>query len=222
MSSAAQSGGVPAWILSDNGPEFKGEFKELCKHYHIEHKTLAPGHSESHGMVERPIATTELTLAHFIDDDGDTWHKILAHAQLTHNSAPHPALSVGTNLCYSLAEVYLGRKLRSRMSRVLLTDFEEEVFDVGRYVEHLQEMLSRIKVFVKDSQERYHKRMETTARNRHRKRWAVQVGSLVKLYKRPREKKKARLYQTCQGPYRKVKITIERWCYSKPQARCLE
>ena len=71
-------------------------------------------------MVERPIATTELTLAHFIDDDGDTWHKILAHAQLklTHNSAPHPALPVGTNLCYTPANVYLGRKMRSRLSRV--------------------------------------------------------------------------------------------------------
>ena len=118
------TGGVPEWVLSDNGPEFKGEFKELCKHYNIEHKTSAPGHSQSHGMVERLIATTELTLAHFIDDDGDTWHKILAHAQLTHNSAPHPALSVGTNLCYTPAEVYLGRKLRSRLSRVLLTDLE--------------------------------------------------------------------------------------------------
>ena len=203
------TGGVPEWVLSDNGPEFKGEFKELCKHYNIEHKTSAPGHSQSHGMVERLIATTELTLAHFIDDDGDTWHKILAHAQLTHNSAPHPALSVGTNLCYTPAEVYLGRKLRSRLSRVLLPDFEEEVFDVGRYIDHLQEMLPRIKVFVRDSQERYHKRMENTARNRRRKLRAIQVGSLVKLYKRPREKKKAKLYQTWQGPYRVVKITNE-------------
>ena len=203
------TGGVPAWILSDNGAEFKGEFKELCTHFGIEHKTSAPGHSQSHGMVERLIATTELTLAHFIDDDGDTWHKILAHAQLTHNSAPHPALSVGTNLCYTPAEVYLGRKLRTRLSRVLLTDFEEEVFDVVGYVEYLQSMLPRVKVFVQDSQERYHKRMENTARNRRRKLRAVQVGSLVKLYKRPRDKKKAKLYQTWQGPYRVVKITSD-------------
>ena len=188
------TGGVPAWILSDNGAEFKGEFKELCTHFGIEHKTSAPGHSQSHGMVERLIATTELTLAHFIDDDGDTWHKILAHAQLTHNSAPHPALSVGTNLCYTPAEVYLGRKLRTRLSRVLLTDFEEEVFDVVGYVEYLQSMLPRVKVFVQDSQERYHKRMENTARNRRRKLRAVQVGSSVKLYKRPRNKEKAKLY----------------------------
>ena len=68
-------------------------------------------------------------------------------------------------------------------------------------------MLPRVKVFVQDSQERYHKRMENTARNRRRKLRAVQVGSLVKLYKRPRDKKKAKLYQTWQGPYRVVKIT---------------
>ena len=92
-------------------------------HFGIEHKTSAPGHSQSHGMVERLIATMELTLAHFIDDDGDMWHKILAHTQLTHNSAPHPALSVGTNLCYTPAEICLGWtsiQLRTRLSRVLL------------------------------------------------------------------------------------------------------
>ena len=60
------TGGVPAWILSDNGAEFEGEFQGAVQALWYR----APGHSQSQGMVERPIATTELTLAHFVDDYG--------------------------------------------------------------------------------------------------------------------------------------------------------
>jgi len=107
-------GGVPRWILTDNGAEFKGEFNEFCVAQGIEHRTSAPGHSQSHGMVERLVATTELTLAHFIDDDMAIWHKVVSHAQLTHNSTPHPALSAGLKQGYTPAEVFLGRKLATR------------------------------------------------------------------------------------------------------------
>ena len=86
-------GGVPKWILTDGGSEFKAEFNHMCDKYHIEHRTSAPGHSQSHGMVERLVATTELTLAHLIDDDMNVWDKMVSHAQMTHNSTPHPALS---------------------------------------------------------------------------------------------------------------------------------
>ena len=88
------SGGIPDYILSDNGPEFKAEFDKLCAVNNITHRTSAPNHAQSHGMVERLIATTELTLAHFIDDDMTIWHKMLSHAQMAHNSTPHPSLSV--------------------------------------------------------------------------------------------------------------------------------
>ena len=70
------TGGIPDWILTDGGAEFKGEFKALCEHHCIEHRMSAPGHSQSHGMVERLVATTELTLANFIDDDMAAWHKM--------------------------------------------------------------------------------------------------------------------------------------------------
>ena len=40
----------------------------------------------------------------------------------------------------------------TRLSRVLLTDFEEEDFAVVGYVKYLQSMLPRVKVFVQDSQ----------------------------------------------------------------------
>ena len=75
------------------------------------------------------------------------------------------------------------------------------------YVEYLQSMLPHVMVFVQDSQERYHKPMENTAMKRRRKLRAAQMGSLVKLYKRPRDNKTAQLYQIWQGLYQVVKIT---------------
>ena len=65
------TGGVPKWILTDNGAEFKGEFAVMCEHYGVHLKRSAPEHSQSHGIVERLVATTELTLAHFIDEEMD-------------------------------------------------------------------------------------------------------------------------------------------------------
>ena len=97
-------------IRRDNGPEFKAEFDELCGHFNAEHRLSAPGNAASHGMVERIIATTEITLAHLIDDDMAIWHKVLAHAPAVHNRTPHPALSLTTTKAYSPTEVFLGRK----------------------------------------------------------------------------------------------------------------
>ena len=73
------------------------------------------------------------------------------YAQLTHNSAPHPALSVGINQCYTPAEVFLGRKLITRLNKMIMADFEVELFDVEKYIQYLQQILPRIRSFAKES-----------------------------------------------------------------------
>ena len=200
-------GGVPSWVLTDNGSEFQGEFEKVCSFYNIEHKVSAPNHADSHGMVERLIATTELTLAHFIDEDLTVWHKFLSHAQAAHNSEPHPALSQGSTKAFTPAEVFLGRKLLAKLDVDLQTDITKEVYGIEQYVKQLQAKLPAVTKFVQDSQQRYHERMEKTSRNRNRKLRLFKVGDLVKLFKKPRHKKIAKLGRTWQGPYRIVNIT---------------
>jgi transposase InsO family protein len=200
-------GGVPNWILTDNGPEFKGEFIHMCNHYGIQVKKSAPGHSQSHGMVERLVATTELTLAHYIDDDMTIWRKMVSHAQLIHNSTAHPALTVSLRSGYTPGEVFLGRKLHDTIDHSMQSDFVLEKYSLAGYIQHLKDTKPGLIRFVKQSQARYLERMDKTARNRSRKLRIVRVGSLVKLYKRPAAKKHAKLWRAWQGPCRVVKVS---------------
>ena len=48
--------------------------------------------------------------------------------------------------------------------------------------------------------------MDNTQRNRRRKLRRVTKGALVKLYKKPKHKKHAKLWRTCQGPYKVLEI----------------
>ena len=132
------SGGAMERVITDGGPEFKGEFEELCRHQNIKHAVSAPGNAASHGMVERLIATTEITLAHFIDEDMSVWHKSLADAQAVHNRTPHPALATSLTKAYSPAEVFLGRKLLSKLDADLQTEVQAEEYDLDDYVKQLQ------------------------------------------------------------------------------------
>ena len=200
------TGGVPNWILTDNGAEFKGEFKTMCEHYGIELKRSAPEHSQSHGIVERLVATTDLTLAHFIDDNMDGWHKLLGPAQSAHNTAPHPALAMGLTSAFTSAEVYLGRKLFNKLDRDLRVDDLLSPSSLGQYMQEIKDFIPGITAFVKESQEWYYKRMELTARNRRRSSRSVKVGALIKLFRKPKAKKHAKLWRTWQGPYRVLKV----------------
>jgi len=80
-------------------------------------------------------------------------------------------------------------------------------YDIRSYVQQIKGRLPELTKFVHDSQARYHARMESTARNLNRKLRQFAVGDLVKLYKKPKHKKIAKLGRTWQGPYRVIKVT---------------
>ena len=47
--------GFPFHILSDNGPQFRSEFKDFCKDNHIIHVTSSPYNSRSNGLAENAV-----------------------------------------------------------------------------------------------------------------------------------------------------------------------
>ena len=52
--------GVPATLLSDNGPQFSSaEMKEFCKLCYFDHVTSSPYYPQSNGMVERTVRTVK-------------------------------------------------------------------------------------------------------------------------------------------------------------------
>jgi len=47
--------GFPSHIISDNGPQFRAEFKDFCKQNHIIHVTSSPYNSRSNGLAENAV-----------------------------------------------------------------------------------------------------------------------------------------------------------------------
>ena len=54
--------GYPQLIMSDGGPQFRGEFKEWCQQHGIEHHSSSPYHSPSNGLAEAAVKSTKRLL----------------------------------------------------------------------------------------------------------------------------------------------------------------
>ena len=91
--------GVPATLLSDNGPQFSSaEMKEFCKLYYFDHVTSSPYYPQSNGMVERTVRTVKKLLKGSSDP---------YLAFLTYRATPLPWC------CRSPGELLMGRKVRT-------------------------------------------------------------------------------------------------------------
>lgn len=54
--------GFPQRIRTDGGPQFRGEFKEYCQRYAIEHELASPHHPEANGLAESAVKNTKFLL----------------------------------------------------------------------------------------------------------------------------------------------------------------
>ena len=198
-------GGIPKWVLTDGGSEFKLHFKDFCKRHHIEHKVSTPRHAASHGMVERCIATVSLMFSHFLDDDLSKWDSFVPYVTLAHNSTPHPAITSGLKKPYKPCELFLGRVIRNEVDRQIMTNLPH--VSPETYYKEAQELLELSKTQARKHMQEYHAKMEATKRNQQRIRRDLDIGSLVKFHQRPTQKKLAKLGRDWKGPYRVVNIS---------------
>ena len=58
-----QDFGYPATIRSDNGPQFRSEFKDFCLAHGITHETSSPHNPESNGLAEAAVKNAKLLMA---------------------------------------------------------------------------------------------------------------------------------------------------------------
>ena len=104
--------GVVKQIISDNGRTFTSEeFQTFCRNNGIIHKTSAPWHPATQGLVERFVQTFKLAMKS-ASTDGGSLHQKINSFLLQYRNAPH----VTTN--ESPAKLFLGRQLRSRLDLI--------------------------------------------------------------------------------------------------------
>lgn len=101
--------GVPAHIVSDNGPSFaSAEFAEFLRQNGIKHTKSAPYHPATNGLVERFIQTFKQSMKAMKWESGDV-NKKIANFLLTYRQTPH------TSTHETPSKLFLGRDLRSRL-----------------------------------------------------------------------------------------------------------
>ena len=101
--------GYPFTILSDNGPQFRSEFKEYCTINGIVHLTSSPYNPRSNGLAESAVKNAKLLL-HKSDNFADFQSRLQVwrNTPLAHKSQ-------------SPAQLFYGRKQRHKLLPILPT-----------------------------------------------------------------------------------------------------
>ena len=104
--------GVVKQIISDNGRTFTStEFQNFVKNNGIIHKTSAPWHPTTQGLVERFVQTFKQAMKSALTDGGSLNQKITCFL-LQYRNAVHATTNE------SPAKLLLGRQLRSRLDLI--------------------------------------------------------------------------------------------------------
>ena len=119
--------GIPAEVVSDNGPQFSSsEFQEFAKDYGFKHTTTSPHYPKANGEVERAIQTVKK-----LWQKNDQKHLALLDYQTT----PLPDIEL------SPAQLLMGRRLRNKLPvmECPLQPASNNQQEVSRYPEKTKE-----------------------------------------------------------------------------------
>jgi transposase InsO family protein len=75
--------GIPKWILTDNGTQFKGtKFTSCCVDFGINHQASSVAHPQTNGQVECAngliLQGMKIRMFHDLEAKGRNWHKELS------------------------------------------------------------------------------------------------------------------------------------------------
>ena len=84
--------GVPAVLLSDNGPQFVAAvLRDFCASIGVRKIYSTPYHPQGNSVVESYMRTLKKGLAALVSEDGRDWDIFLSAVALAHNTTPHIA-----------------------------------------------------------------------------------------------------------------------------------
>jgi len=87
--------GAVAEVLTDQGPEWSGEFAELLREFGVDHRRTTGYHPQANGLTERCVQTVKALLTRALADSPRAdWASLLPRIQLAYNTTPQ----VGTGM----------------------------------------------------------------------------------------------------------------------------
>ena len=105
--------GLPAQVVSDNGPPFQSaEYEEFLRQNGIQRILVSPYHPSSNGLAERFVQTFRYGMQSSADDPASSIQRRIQNFLSSYRSTPHA--TTGS----SPARLFLQRGLRSRLSLV--------------------------------------------------------------------------------------------------------
>ena len=82
--------GVPAVLLSDNGPQFTASVvRTFCENVGARKIYSTPYHPQGNSIVESYMSSLKKSSAALVSEDGRDWDLFLSAVALAYNSTPH-------------------------------------------------------------------------------------------------------------------------------------
>lgn len=153
--------GLPNKIVSDNGPQFRSEFKAFCQENDIKHVTSSPHNAKSNGLSESAVKQVK----HLLQKCQENFEKF-QEALLEYRNCP-------TATGYSPAQIFMGRRQRTALpalSQATMLDMATQKQGAQRRLEQ-QEVSRSYQDRNKVNLEPLKKGQEVIIQNHQSKRW---------------------------------------------------
>jgi len=130
--------GIPAEMISDNGPQFASEeIHEFAHAYGFRHITTSPYYPQANGLAERAVRTVKRLLQHSADP-----YKAL----LNYRATPLPWCSL------SPAELLMGRRIRTDLPQIT-----QKLIPRWSHTRHFRALDEQYKRLQKDQYDKRHR-----------------------------------------------------------------
>ena len=124
--------GAPGVILTDQGPEFEGDFQTLPAKHEITHRLSSREHPQSDGLAERMVQTMKRALRKcLLDGGGKEWDELLPYIAMGYRMSKQKAVG------YSPYFLMFGR------DPIFPSRLREEELDLESTAEGLRAFLDR-------------------------------------------------------------------------------
>ena len=124
--------GAPGVILTDQGPEFEGDFQTLLAKHEITHRLSSREHPQSDGLAERMVQTMKRALRKcLLDGGGKEWDELLPYIAMGYRMSKQKAVG------YSPYFLMFGR------DPIFPSRLREEELDLESTAEGLRAFLDR-------------------------------------------------------------------------------